>query len=402
MGPVRVSANGRTFVDGDGQPFFWLGDTQWELFRAFSLADAQAILQNRQDKGFTAVQAMLTGVGDGTRPNLAGQPPWLNDDPATPNEAYFKHVDAVLERGGRHGLVLVLGVFHQVQTSQIALDKARPYARWIARRYRDVPHIMWAMYPRAEGAFVPIVRALAAGLQEGDGGTHLITVHPDPAPASSSFLHRESWLAFNSIQTWKHVDRIVPMVEADYSLEPAKPVVMAEGAYEGGSEYGFEVTPLWVRRQAYSSYLAGGHHTYGHNDSWRVLPTWREALDAPGAFHMGILRQVFLARNEWWNGVPDRSIFMDGQGESPLSLSTRNVAARSAHGDWVLAYLGHRATVRVRMDAIAASRTVEAWWIDPATGVRARIGRLANTGMRSFSTPDGWEDAILVLEAPAS
>jgi len=22
--------------------------------------------------------------------------------------------------------------------------------------------------------------------------------------------------------------------------------------------------------------------TYGHNDSWRILPTWKEALDAPG------------------------------------------------------------------------------------------------------------------------
>ena len=50
---------------------------------------------------------------------------------------------------------------------------------------------------------------------------------------------------------------------------------MGEGAYEHGSEYGFEVTPLWVRRQAYYSYFAGAHHAYGHNDSWRVLPTWR-------------------------------------------------------------------------------------------------------------------------------
>ena len=35
-----------------------------------------------------------------------------------------------------------------------------------------------------------------------------------------------------------------------YHLQPVKPVLMAEGAYEHGSEYGFEVTPLWVRRQA--------------------------------------------------------------------------------------------------------------------------------------------------------
>ena len=58
--------------------------------------------------------------------------------------------------------------------------------------------------------------------------------------------------------------------------------VMDEGAYEAGTEYGFPVTPLLVRRQAYYSYLSGGFHTYGHNDSWRILPTWRASLDAPG------------------------------------------------------------------------------------------------------------------------
>ncbi|MCU0242282.1 MAG: DUF4038 domain-containing protein, partial [Vicinamibacteria bacterium] len=31
-GPVRVSANGRYFVDTRGQPWFWLGDTAWPLF----------------------------------------------------------------------------------------------------------------------------------------------------------------------------------------------------------------------------------------------------------------------------------------------------------------------------------------------------------------------------------
>jgi hypothetical protein len=270
--PIRVSANGRFFVEGEGRPFFWLGDTQWELLRAFTLAEAEAILRSRAEIGFTTIQVMLTGVGEGTRPNRAGHAPWRDGDPAAPNEAYFRHVDAVLDLAGQYGLVLVLGVYHQVQVDRFwckapAPDVARTYARWVARRYRDVPHLMWSMYPRAEAAYVPVCRALAEGLQEGDGGAHLITVHPDPSPASSNFLHGEPWLAFHSIQTWKEVERIYPMVRADCALEPAKPVVMAEGAYEGGSEYGFEVTPLWVRRQAIHSYMAGGHHAYGHNDS---------------------------------------------------------------------------------------------------------------------------------------
>ncbi len=82
------------------------------------------------------------------------------------------------------------------------------------------------------------------------------------------------------------------MVKADYGRTLQKPTVMDEGAYEAGTEYGFPVTPLLIRRQAYYSYLAGGFHTYGHNDSWRALPTWRAALDAPGAFQLGKLRET--------------------------------------------------------------------------------------------------------------
>jgi hypothetical protein len=67
--PVQVSSNGRYFVDQTGQPVFWLGTTQWELFRGYTLKDAQLILDKSKDKGFVFVQTMLLGVGDGTHAN---------------------------------------------------------------------------------------------------------------------------------------------------------------------------------------------------------------------------------------------------------------------------------------------------------------------------------------------
>src|SRR5262245_50936547 len=62
-GPIRVSPNGRYFVDAQGAPFYFLADTQWELFRRYSLSDAKLILENRKAKGFSVVMVMLTGVG---------------------------------------------------------------------------------------------------------------------------------------------------------------------------------------------------------------------------------------------------------------------------------------------------------------------------------------------------
>jgi len=218
-------------------------------------------------------------------------------------------VDSVIRIARDNDLVILPSIYHQSYRKFITVANARRWAKWLAQRYKDAPNIVWTMTPEAKQEFVPVIQELAAGLREGDGGRHLISLKPDPSPYSSSFLHAESWLDFNSMQTWNAVKLIYPMVAHDYTLQPVKPVLMAEGAYEAGFEYKFDVTPLWVRRQAYYSYLAGAHHTYGHNANWRVLPTWKEALNAPGAIQMGVLKKIFLARKEWWLLVPDQSLF---------------------------------------------------------------------------------------------
>ncbi len=392
--PVKVSENGRYFVDQKGDPVFWLGTTQWQIFREYTLDEVRTTLERIKANGFAFVQAMLMGVGDGTQPNVYGEKPWINNDPLTPNEAYFKHVDAVIQIARENNVVLSVTLYHQRYRKYITVENGRAWAKWLATRYKRVPNIVWSMTPEARQEFVPVLRELAAGLHEGDGGYHIITFKPDPAPYSSSFIHEEPWLDFNSMQTWNSVQLIYPMVTKDYNLKPIKPVLMAEGAYEHGSEYGFDVTPLWIRRQACYSYLAGAHHTYGHNDSWRVLPTWKKALDAPGAVQMGILRKIFLARPEWWNLVPDQSIFASGGNTSARVL---NLAARHKDGKWIMVYLGSKSSFSINMSKIASAK-VNAFWIDPKSGDSVPIGTFPNSGVESFSTPDEWEDALLILE----
>jgi hypothetical protein len=50
------------------------------------------------------------------------------------------------------------------------------------------------------------------------------------------------------------------------------------------------------------------------------------------------------------------------------------------------------------MNKITAGSKVNAFWIDPKNGDSVPIGSFSNTAVRSFSTPDEWEDAILILE----
>jgi len=394
--PVRVSPNGHYFTDAAGKPVFWLGTTQWELFRGYRLEDAETILEKTASHGFTFVQVKLLGQGDGSRTNVYGQKPLLNDEALTPNEAYFTNVDAVVRAARNHNLAISMSIYHQSYRRRIPLEKARPWAKWLAERYKDAPNIVWSTTPEATQEFVPILREIAAGLREGDPLHRLITFKPDPAPApSSSFIHNEPWLDFNSMQVWNAVHQIYPMVTKDYRLRPVKPTLMAEAAYEAGSEYGFEVTPLWVRREAYYSYLAGGHHTYGHNDSWRILPTWKQALDAPGAQQMGMLRRIFEARTEWWLLAPDQSLFGSGGQTDGKVL---HLAARHPEGKWAMVYLADKAVFSIDLSKLSGPK-VNAFWVEPKSGNSAPVGTYPSKGAQSFSTPEGMEDSLLILEA---
>ena len=126
-----------------------------------------------------------------------------------------------------------------------------------------------------------------------------------------------------------------------------------------------------------------------------MLPTWKQALDAPGAVQLGILKKIFLAVPEWWYLVPDQSIFAEGGRTDGQVL---NLAARHKDGKWVMVYLADKASFSIHMNKLAASK-VTAHWIDPRTGGSVSVGGLTNAGAQSFSTPEGWEDALLILES---
>ena len=69
--PVKIGPNGRYFVDQKERPVFWLGTTQWELFRGYKLEDARTIVEKTARNGFTFMQVKLLGQGAGDRPNAS-------------------------------------------------------------------------------------------------------------------------------------------------------------------------------------------------------------------------------------------------------------------------------------------------------------------------------------------
>ena len=427
---LEVSENNRFLVTESGQPFFWLGDTAWELFHRLNREDADRYLENRSHKGFTVIQAVaLAEMGGLSDNNPYGQRPLIGDDPTKPNDEYFKHVDWIVARANALGLYMGMlptwgdkwnkawGAGPEIFTP----ENARTYCEWLGRRYRDAG-VVWILGgDRAveNEHQKEILRAMAAGLRKGDGGAHLITFHPTGGSGSAQWFHNEAWLDFNFRQNGHaaeftgHYDQ----TRADYDRLPPKPVIDGEPLYEDhpisfdAKRFGHSVASD-VRQPLYWDLFSGAcGHTYGHHSVWQFwttnfppvnnpLMTWDEAMDQPGAGQMQYARNLLLSR-PFLTRIPDDTVIVTDRVPTrvPGSGRYRFVATRDSNGSYAMVYAPVGRKFKVRLDVIRGI-VVKAWWFNPRTGTSTAIGEFANVGTREFSPPDPGEalDWVLVLD----
>src|SRR5215470_5549798 len=100
---LKITENRRYLQYEDGRPFFYLGDTAWELFHRLNREDTIRYLENRASKHFTVIQAVALAEFDGhTVPNFYGHLPLEDLDPARPavkdgpDNDYWDQVDFVV------------------------------------------------------------------------------------------------------------------------------------------------------------------------------------------------------------------------------------------------------------------------------------------------------------------
>lgn len=404
---LRVADGGRYLVRRDGTPFFWLGDTAWQLFVKLNQQDARRYLSDRARRGFTVIQAGII-TWEGNIPNAGGYPAFDGGDVSHPNEGFFRHVDVVIDLAADLGLhVGLLPVFLGSKSPQWLRDSttAYGYGRWLGDRYRSRRNIIWILggdVAGDDGGLLEVWRALARGIAGGVTGREdysrtLMTYHPCGEPcASSSWFHTDAWLSFDMIETHTNPEKIAPMISADYHLPGAKPTGIGEGWYENS-----DVAPpapggtaLNVRREAYWSVLSGGYYTYGNDPIYYFGPGWQDALNAPGARNMTVYKRL-LTSLPWWTFSPDQSVFAAGAGAG----TTLNTAARSSPRSDLIVYLSGPSTIALDLEGLTGAGTLRARWVDPSTGRAWTIGRFARKGTRSFTTPEGWVDAVLLLQA---
>ncbi len=421
----------------DGRPFFWLGDTAWELFHRLTREDVIRYLDNRARLRFTVIQAVALAEFDGLgAPNAYGHRPLVNNDPATPDvndgpeNDYWDHVDFAIAQARARGLYIGLlptwgdkwnrqkGVGPEIFTP----ENAEVYGAWLGRRYRDAVNIVWILGgDRAvdNDTHRAIIRNMARGLRSADDGRHLITFHPRGNDSSSAYFHDEPWLDFNMRQNGHNVEYTgrYDKTRADYDRVPVKPVLDGEPVYEdhpvafAAAAQGHSIGAD-VRRAMYWDLFSGAFgHTYGHHSVWQFLSPerppvnapllpWIEAITQPGAVQMQHGRALLESR-PFLSRIPDDDVIVPAQVPTsvPGAGRYRFVATRDEAGTYAMVYAPVGRPFAVRLNKITGAK-VTAWWFNPRTGQATRVGAYDNTGTRTFTSPDPGEaiDWVLVLD----
>ncbi len=432
--PVQVERGGH-YLEAGQRPFFWMGDTAWELIHGTTREECSYYLATRARQRFNVIQTVVLAELDGIRkPSALGLAPFRDEDPAKPNEAYFDRVVDIVDEAASLGLYVgLLPAWGDkvdkawgagpVLFNDDNLPVARAYARYLARKLHGRTNVIWVLggdrQPMSKGGdFRRVWRAMAAGIAEGAGKDAFITYHPTAEPeGTSKALHAEPWLAMNAIQSGHGAGRDVPAwdyIARDFALMPAKPTLDMEPNYE---DHPVSPWPRWdpakgyyrdhdVRKQVYRSVFAGGAGvTYGHHAIWPFVGErnavvnhadrdWRDALTRPAATQMQFLRYLIESRPQFGR-IPD-------QGLIRVNADSRACHARATRGDgYALVYFPCAGQMlEIDVAPIGAQR-LRSWWYDPRNGV-AQIGaESSGSEVLKISAPAQGPDWVLVLDDAA-
>ncbi|MBR2611821.1 MAG: glycoside hydrolase family 140 protein [Clostridia bacterium] len=424
----KLNICGRYLFWEDGTPFFYLGDTAWELFHRLTREEIELYIDTRTKQGFTVIQAVALAELEGlTVPNPYGRLPLLMTngvpDPTRPDTegeySYWEHVDYAIRLAKERGLFVALlptwGDKYNLLWGKgpviFNAQNAYLYGKWIAERYKDDWNIIWMLggdRPLQSEEHHRIIDEMARGIREVDQ-THLITFHPMGETDSTDYVGNRQYIDFHTSQTGHSVGKSYYSMQVMEKMAKAspKPYMDSEPRYEDHpacfrAELGYYWNADDVRQNAYWNVLSGAcGHTYGNHNIWcfNTNPTdyfpfrWQDVLNHPGAEQMKYLKQLRLSR-DYASLVPMPDLLVEnGYGMGQIVVA--------GGVDYIYAYSPLGQSFALELGIFPDAKALRAFWFNPRTGEETMFGVIPSHGRFTFVPPtqSKGQDWLLILEA---
>lgn len=443
--PLKVSANHRYFVDQRDRPFRLNCESAWMLSVQATAGEVDEYLDDRASKGFNSFILMtMVHPGDFTAfapecpRNRFGRAPHarVGDFSSTPDEEYWRFIDAIIDAGARRHMAVVLaftylgyqggnqGWWPDLQRDCNTPEVCFSWGVWLGRRYRERTNIIWYTLgdytPPAGSEGGKRARKIVEGIKsacpwalfggEPSGCDQLSTDAADFADV----------LDMNSFYGYGHNcdQRVYLAADRAWNHRPTIPAWVGEPVYYDEQIVGFDTASgnrQDTRALQWQSVLAGG--TAGDNTSTKAIwkfTTWRKDLNNGYSADRQHLF-AFFAAMPWQDLVPSgietrnfgRPLIM----RENLLDRRHIVAAATADRSWLVAYTPPSPWVPTATRFFTVDMTIlrgpaRARWFNPASGEYTPAAEtLPNTEPHRFVTPGdngtGTNDWVLVCDCGA-
>jgi hypothetical protein len=453
---IKVSENKHYLQTKTGEPFFWLGDTNWEMIHRLSIEEIEILMETRKNQGFNVLQIVaLTEFNGLKQPNRYGDIPLKDFDPTKLNLTegnninsadefdYWDLLDKVFDIAVAKGLYIGLLPTWGDKLANMWGDgprifnaeNARIYGTILGKRYGSRTNIIWILggdrpaiyeWEKVKYDDTFIWRAMAEGIRDGEimlNTEHkLMTYHPASGEnRTSKYLQNELWLDINAFQSGHSVNQPTPWnwVFEDFNIDPPKPTLDMEPCYEDhpkkpkngkwNKELGY-FDDYDVRKRIYRTVFAGSAGvTYGHHHVWQCMDStlnkpiyngdtiihWKNALHAKAAKQLIYLKKLMLSR-PYFLRINDQKILDFEQNNNSNSFIT---ATRDSEGSYAFIYFpdASKNQYKLNLRSIKAKK-ISVFWFNPQTGQSSRIRKIKKTDSIIVQPPTTMKDVVLIID----
>ena len=388
-GFLKVSSNKRYMVYNDETPFFWLGDTHWQMsdyerdgecnYGDNCGSQFKHVVKDRMAKGFTVYQTYPdAGVNDGGG-NVHVANWWSTKYTRLDPVAFQNYFDPKMAYLADNGFVVALGCgVHWLSTESVGLTGMKMLAKYMVARYGAYP-IVWITGQEVDikPDEMLIWKEVAKTIDSYDSYKHPLTGHL--AVNENYTWGQETWHAWFAVQGGHGTTRTYrdqAFYKGFWNYLPTQPFLEAEAKYEDVDCGGLN-DAIDERVAAYKSIQCGSlGFTYGVSgvwamkwdtkiagwDSYSKYP-WYVGVDAPGSTYMKYMKR-FYNSFAWEELVPRYS--------DPLWCSFINpetsILTSTPDAARYVVYFYNSTTTTGTLKNMTDTKTYSARWYNPGTG----------------------------------